>query len=82
MAIRLGNSCKNCKSLGTDNACAVHHVKVGYHYTCDSFSLKANLTDQRDCGTCFRYESSHCAHPAKASQGMMCSVWAPSGFSA
>ena len=82
MAIRLGNNCKNCQSLMSDSTCKVHGVKVGNHYTCDSFSMKLELTDQRDCLTCYRYEGDDCANPTKASPGMMCSVWAPKSISA
>ncbi|MDC6354857.1 MULTISPECIES: hypothetical protein [unclassified Robiginitalea] len=82
MAIRLGSSCMNCDNMMSDSMCKVHGVKVASHYTCDHFEMKAELTDHRDCTSCQRYERDDCANPAKASPGMMCSVWAPREFRA
>ena len=82
MAIRLGSNCVNCENLMSDQMCKVHGVKVGSHYTCDSFNMKAELTDERDCTTCVRFEQDDCANPGKAAPGMMCSVWAPQSISA
>ncbi|MEO0571634.1 MAG: hypothetical protein AAF039_08005 [Bacteroidota bacterium] len=82
MAIRLGNTCSNCDNFMTDNLCKVHAVKVGGHYTCDSFEMKQHLTDERNCTTCVRFDRDDCANPEKAAPGMMCSVWAPQKISA
>ncbi|MEM6842251.1 MAG: hypothetical protein AAF944_11485 [Bacteroidota bacterium] len=82
MAIRLGNNCVNCDHLMSDQMCKVHGVKVGSHYTCDSFDMKAELADMRDCTTCIRFEQDDCANPGKAAPGMMCAVWAPQSISA
>ena len=82
MAIRLGNTCSNCDKLMGDNMCAVHSVEVGHLYTCDSFEMKARLADERNCTSCLRFEREDCANPTKASQGMMCAVWAPRSMSA
>ncbi len=72
----------NCDNMMSDSMCKVHGVKVASHYTCDHFEMKAELTDHRDCTSCQRYERDDCANPAKASPGMMCSVWAPREFRA
>ena len=77
MAIRLGNNCENCENLMSDNMCKVHGVKVGNHYTCESFEMRAELSNTEDCTTCLRYEREDCANPTKAAPSMMCSVWAP-----
>lgn len=77
MAIRLGNTCLNCDNLGSDNTCMVHSVKVGQLYTCDSFEMKAQLADERNCANCFRFEREDCANPTKAAPSMMCAAWAP-----
>ena len=82
MAIRLGNNCGNCENFTGDHLCKVHQVKVGNHYTCDSFEMKANLVNAGDCTTCLRLEREDCANPTKAAPGMMCSVWAPQSISA
>jgi len=82
MAIRLGNTCQNCEKFGKEGMCAVHRVKVGAHYTCDSFAMKAELADKRDCTSCQRFEREDCANPTKAAAGMLCSVWAPQNVTA
>ncbi|MEM1135814.1 MAG: hypothetical protein AAGI07_08230 [Bacteroidota bacterium] len=82
MSIRLGNNCENCENLTNGNMCKVHNVKVGSHYTCDSFDMKDNLMNERNCTTCLRFEREDCANPTKAAPGMLCSVWAPQTMSA
>jgi len=82
MAIRLGNTCANCDKFMSDSTCAVHKVKVGHLYTCDSFEMKARLADERNCTSCLRFEREDCANPQKAAPGMMCAVWAPRSMSA
>lgn len=77
MAIRLAHNCVNCDNLGEGNVCDVHKVMVNTHYTCDSFEMKAALKNDRNCGSCVRYEESDCANPAKAAPGMLCGAWAP-----
>lgn len=77
MAIRLSSNCSNCNNLGADNMCSVHEVQVSGNYTCNQFSLKAELDNERQCTTCVRFETDSCAHPAKASEGMLCTSWAP-----
>jgi hypothetical protein len=77
MSIRIGNSCVNCEKLEMNNMCKLHKVKVSTSYTCDSFSIKAALKDDPNCGTCAKFETSTCANPTKASKGMLCSHWAP-----
>jgi len=61
----------------SDGMCKQHGVKVGNHYTCDHFTMRASLQDERNCTTCQRYEREDCANPTKAAPGMLCSVWAP-----
>ncbi|WP_430906774.1 hypothetical protein [Maribacter sp. 2-571] len=82
MAIRLGNNCKNCESLMSNGQCKVHAVQVDGHYTCDSFEMKSELTNKKDCTSCFRFEKDDCANPTKAAPHMMCAVWAPQNVSA
>ena len=77
MAIRLANSCNNCQNLSGSSPCNVHGVKVSQSYTCDSFEMKEDLRDERDCLTCTRYETENCTNPQKASEGMLCLDWAP-----
>lgn len=57
--------------------CAIHKVMVNNHYTCDSFEMKSQLKDDRNCVTCVRYNESDCANPEKAAPGMLCAAWAP-----
>lgn len=75
--IRLSSNCSNCSAVSDSAECTIHHVKINEHYTCDSFSWKTSLTDERQCGNCSRYGKSSCAHPSKASEDMLCSSWAP-----
>lgn len=77
MAIRLGNSCSNCKNLLSTQICKKHGVKVNPSYTCDNFEMKATLKDGANCSNCARYETTTCANPKKAAPGMLCSHWAP-----
>ena len=75
--IRLANSCINCGNILKGSLCSVHGVKVNENYTCDTFSMKDSLRDDRNCTTCLRYETDNCANPQKAAAGMLCSQWAP-----
>ena len=77
MAIRLSSTCTNCAELSDAIMCNVHEVKVNGHYTCDSFSMRQDLMLDRQCTTCTRYQQDDCAHPEKASEGMLCKSWAP-----
>ncbi|ATA72052.1 MULTISPECIES: hypothetical protein [Capnocytophaga] len=77
MAIRLTNGCVNCQNLQENNVCSVHHTKVEAKYTCDSFDMTVAAKDAISCGTCVRFKTAQCAHPAKASAEMLCSSWAP-----
>ncbi len=75
--IRLSTNCTNCAEMAHDAFCRVHEVKVSENYTCDSFSPTSRFNTQRQCTSCARYQSDSCAHPDKASEGMLCSSWAP-----
>jgi len=77
MAIRLGNSCINCEKLSTENVCTHHKVSVSNSYTCDSFEMKIELKDNRNCVTCLHFERANCNNPQTAALGMLCSHWAP-----
>ena len=77
MAIRLAINCAHCESLSASNHCMIHEVKVNENYTCDRFSLQPKLEGHRHCGSCAKQNSSTCAHPSKASEGMLCTSWAP-----
>ncbi|MDO5608797.1 MAG: hypothetical protein Q4G08_10115 [Capnocytophaga sp.] len=77
MAIRLVNGCVNCQNLQENNLCGVHQTKVEAKYTCDSFDMVMAAKEAVSCGTCTRFKTSRCAHPDKASTGMLCSSWAP-----
>ena len=77
MAIRLGNSCVNCESLSADKTCKTHMVKVSNSYTCDSFHMKSELIDNKNCVTCLYYEANTCHNPQTAAPGMLCYHWAP-----
>lgn len=78
MAIRLGNSCTNCKNLLATQICKKHGVMVNANYTCDQFEMKASLKrDPKNCDNCARYETPSCANPEKATPGMLCAHWAP-----
>ena len=77
MAIRLSSNCTNCAELAADTTCNVHQVKVSENYTCDSFTIKSDLEEDRQCTTCSRHNTSTCAHPDKAAEGMLCVSWAP-----
>ncbi|WP_010523268.1 hypothetical protein [Aquimarina agarivorans] len=82
MAIRLGNSCINCENLTQEGACKIHMVAVSNNYTCDHFSMKATLKDDRNCVTCTRFHESDCANPQAAAPGMLCTHWAPQNATA
>lgn len=77
MSIRLTSGCVNCQNLTEERNCAIHNVKVEERFTCDSFDMRPSLFDEVDCTSCSRMNDSSCAHPAKASAGMMCSKYAP-----
>lgn len=77
MPIRISSSCTNCEALSAGSHCQVHDVQVNEHYTCDQFSLKAQLSAQRQCKNCARFKTQSCAHPNKAAEGMLCASWAP-----
>ncbi len=75
--IRLSTNCTNCAEMTDETFCKIHQVKVNGNYTCDSFTPGSGFNIQRQCTSCVRYQSESCAHPDKASEGMMCSSWAP-----
>ncbi|WGK64951.1 hypothetical protein [Croceiramulus getboli] len=77
MAIRLAHNCTNCQQLKANHSCSIHEVQVEGQYTCDQFEMKIALKDLRHCGSCSRYHTTHCAHPEKATAGMLCASWAP-----
>ena len=77
MVIRLANNCSNCGNISEGSVCGIHDVKVNQNYTCDAFTMKASLRDDRNCVTCLRYKTDSCANPQKAAAGMLCSQWAP-----
>jgi len=77
MAIRLSSNCNNCAELSAEALCNVHQVKVSGDYTCDSFTRKPEMNEDRQCTTCSRHETASCAHPDKATEGMLCVSWAP-----
>ncbi|NQZ44814.1 MAG: hypothetical protein HRT65_10920 [Flavobacteriaceae bacterium] len=77
MSIRLATNCTNCTNFKNDNSCAQHNITVSERHTCDSFDMKAALKDNINCGTCSRFETTSCVHPAKAAPEMLCSSWAP-----
>ncbi|AOW19649.1 hypothetical protein [Urechidicola croceus] len=76
MSVRLSNNCTNCSNL-SGGLCTLHEISVSERHTCDSFSMLPNLKNMLDCTSCSRYESANCAHPDKASAGMLCASWAP-----
>ena len=77
MAIRLANNCINCDHYVDRSICAIHKVMVSGKHTCDSFDMKLSLKNDRNCLSCARFETEHCAHPDHASAGMLCASWAP-----
>mgnify|MGYP001800229026 CR=1 FL=1 len=77
MSIRIASTCSTCESFNASNLCVVHNVKVNQNYVCDSFAMNPSLNSQKDCGTCARHETDSCAHPDRASEGMLCMSWAP-----
>ena len=76
MSIRLGNSCVNCEKFA-NNHCQQHEVSVMAQHTCDSFSMKAEIKNEKNCLNCSRYEGPTCANPQQAAPGMLCNHWAP-----
>ncbi|NJB37500.1 MULTISPECIES: hypothetical protein [Flavobacteriaceae] len=77
MPIRLANNCVNCTNYQNDHTCTQHHTKVTERHTCDSFNMQQALKMNMTCGTCSRFNTPSCAHPAKAAPEMSCSSWAP-----
>ena len=77
MPIRLATNCTNCNNFNNDSTCAQHNIKVSERHTCDSFDMKDALKNNLNCGTCVRYQTATCAHPAQAAPEMLCSSWAP-----
>lgn len=77
MAIRLSTTCINCTAMTQESMCKVHEVKISANYTCDSFDLRPELSGQKDCTVCTRFQKESCTHPAKAAEGMFCLSWAP-----
>ncbi|MEM9000198.1 MAG: hypothetical protein AAGB24_08025 [Bacteroidota bacterium] len=77
MPIRLATNCTNCTNFTNEKTCAQHNIAVSERHTCDSFSMKDVLKNNMSCGTCARFNTPTCAHPAKAAPEMLCSSWAP-----
>jgi hypothetical protein len=82
MAIRLSHNCLNCEYVTDDDFCGKHKVDVSPQHTCDSFSMKAKLKNENNCGNCAKFKQESCANPKKAAIGMLCSSWAPQEASA
>ncbi|MEO1808743.1 MAG: hypothetical protein AAFU33_28320 [Bacteroidota bacterium] len=76
MAIRLSSTCTNCTQMSAE-MCELHKVSVNANYTCDHFTLKADLDNDRQCLNCVRHKAESCAHPEAAAEGMLCKSWAP-----
>lgn len=77
MAIHYANNCSNCEHLTDEKLCTKHQVLVSGRYTCDQFSMRAEFRNDRSCSNCNRFNTSTCAHPAKAAPEMMCRSWTP-----
>lgn len=77
MSIRLASSCSHCEAFSAGKVCKVHDLKVSEDYVCDRFSLIPKLDSARHCGNCARHQTDACAHPSKATEGMLCASWAP-----
>lgn len=77
MAIRYANNCSNCEHLMEGSLCGKHQVMVSGRYTCNKFSMMSELENERSCTNCSKFSTSSCAHPSKASPGMMCVSWSP-----
>lgn len=80
MAIRLSTNCTNCSNMSSSFMCEVHKVKVSESYTCEKFSVKANVSMESDCTSCARLNEDSCPFPDKASKGMLCKSWAPAVY--
>ncbi|BDD12531.1 hypothetical protein FUAX_49630 (plasmid) [Fulvitalea axinellae] len=76
MDIKTSNSCINCDNLMNNSLCRVNNTMVVFDQTCEKFDQKLELHKDSDCGNCVKHNQTTCAHPATASEGMLCTSYA------
>ncbi len=77
MNVKLANCCGNCEHFINGQICAVQEIVVSENQVCEAYQFKAVLHRDDDCLKCVKFQTNNCAHPQKASEGILCSVWYP-----
>ncbi len=77
MKISLASCCANCEHFLNGQLCGVQEVVVSENQVCEAYEFKAVLHREDDCLKCSKFQTNNCAHPQKASEGIMCTVWYP-----
>ncbi|MXN90424.1 hypothetical protein GR160_04225 [Flavobacterium sp. Sd200] len=77
MDIKLANCCGNCDHHIKGQVCNVHEIVTAETQACGAYEFRAVLSRETDCLKCSKFQTPHCPHSAKASEGMMCTVFYP-----
>lgn len=77
MDIQLAKCCGNCDHHIKGQLCNVHEIVTADTQACQAYEFRAALTRETDCLKCTKFQTEHCPHPNKASEGMMCTVYYP-----
>lgn len=77
MNVQLAKCCGNCENFINGQVCAIQEIVVSENQVCEAYQFKAVLHRDDDCLKCVKFQTNNCAHPQKASEGILCSVWYP-----
>lgn len=80
MGIKLAECCANCENHITGSVCSVQEIVTSENQVCESYEFRVALHRESDCLKCSKFQTSNCAHPKKASEGMLCTVWQPNAM--
>ncbi|WP_146262287.1 hypothetical protein [Apibacter muscae] len=77
MDLKLAKCCGNCEFFLDGRICSKKEISVTQNQVCDAYEFKAVLHREDDCLKCSKFQTTNCAHPKVASEGIMCTVWYP-----
>ncbi len=77
MKVKLAQCCGNCEHFINGQICSVQEIVVSENQVCEAYTFKPVLHREDDCLKCSKFQTTNCAHPSKASEGIMCTVWIP-----
>lgn len=77
MEVKMAQCCGNCEFHVNGQLCSIQEIITGENLVCDAYKFRAVLHRDSDCLKCSKFQTSNCAHPKKASEGMLCTVWNP-----